>query len=91
MSGGYFLRIGDATTCGGKVLTGDSTFLWDGIATARAGDMVSCGNHAGTYKILGGVDGSFDEGVTLAGTLESYSSCPCRARIIPSILDCYSK
>ncbi|KGA39013.1 paar domain protein, partial [Pectobacterium odoriferum] len=26
MSVGYFLRVGDSTTCGGKILTGDPAF-----------------------------------------------------------------
>lgn len=52
MSVGYFLRVGDSTTCGGKILTGDSTFQWYGVSAAREGDMVNCGKHSGTYKIL---------------------------------------
>ncbi|MDN8541652.1 PAAR domain-containing protein [Erwinia sp. ACCC 02193] len=91
MSVGFFLRIGDSSTCGGEILTGDSSFLWDGVAAARAGDMVSCGKHVGTFRILAGVEDTFDEGVTLAGSLESFSSCPCCARFIPSVQDFYSK
>ncbi len=91
MSVGYFLIVGDSTTCGGKILTGAPRFLWGGKPTARAGDMVSCGQFTGTFKILAGVGDMFDEGVMLAGSLESFSSCPCRARFIPSIQDSYSK
>lgn len=91
MSVGYFLRVGDGTTCGGKILTGDPTFQWYGVSAAREGDMVKCGIFPGTYKILGGVATTFDGGQALAGTLDSFSSCPCRARFIPGIVDSYSK
>lgn len=88
---GFYLRIGDATTCGGKILTGDETLSWYGVAGAREGDAVSCGKHSGTYKILGGASDTWDEGRRLAGTLDSVSSCPCSARFIQSIHDCYIK
>ena len=41
MAIGYFLRVGDRTTCGGQILTGDNTMQWYGVAGAREGDMVS--------------------------------------------------
>lgn len=88
---GYFLRVGDSTTCGGKILTGDSTFQWYGVSAAREGDKVSCGKHSGTYNILGGASDTFDGGQLLAGSLDSFSSCPCNAKFIPTINDSYSK
>ncbi|MEB8217956.1 S-type pyocin domain-containing protein [Citrobacter braakii] len=88
---GFYLRVGDPTTCGGKILTGDETLSWYGVAGAREGDVVSCGQHPGTYRILGGTSDTCDEGRRLAGTLDSVSSCPCRARFIQSIPDCYIK
>lgn len=88
---GFYLRVGDATTCGGKILTGDETLSWYGVAGAREGDAVSCGKYPGTYKILGGTSSTWDVGRKLAGTLDSVSSCPCRARFIQSIHDCYIK
>lgn len=91
MSVSYFLRVGDSTTCGGKILSGDPTFQWYGVSAAREGDMVNCGNYPGTYKILGGVPEALDEGRLLAGSLDSFSSCPCHAKFIPSIPDGYSK
>jgi len=91
MSVGYFLRVGDSTTCGGKILTGEPTLQWYGISAAREGDMVSCGLHTGTYKILGGVIDTFDGSSVLAGSLDSFSSCPCHAKFIPVIPDSYSK
>ncbi|UBX50064.1 PAAR domain-containing protein [Providencia alcalifaciens] len=90
MAIGYFLRVGDKTTCGGQILTGDNTMQWYGVAGAREGDMVSCGKHSGRFYIIGGCQSVWDEGRKVAGTLESISSCPCRARFINSIQDCYS-
>lgn len=90
MAIGYFLRVGDRTTCGGQILTGDPTLSWYGVAGAREGDLVSCGKHSGAYFIIGGCSGAWDEGRKVAGTLESMSSCPCHARFINSIHDCYS-
>lgn len=86
---GFYLRVGDATTCGGKILTGDETLSWYGVAGAREGDAVSCGRHPGAYRILGGTPDTRDEGRRLAGTLDSVSSCPCCARFIQTIPDCY--
>ena len=88
---GFYLRVGDATTCGGKILTGDETVSWYGVAGAREGDIVSCGNYPGTYQILGGTSDFWNEGRRVAGTLDSISSCPCRARFIHSIPDCYER
>lgn len=90
MAIGYFLRVGDRTTCGGQILTGDNTMQWYGVAGAREGDMVSCGKHSGRFYIIGGCNSVWDEGRKVAGTLESMSSCPCHARFINSIHDCYS-
>ncbi|WP_337236686.1 PAAR domain-containing protein [Proteus faecis] len=90
MAIGYFLRVGDRTTCGGQILTGDHTMQWYGVAGAREGDIVSCGKHSGHFYIIGGCDSVWDEGRKLAGTLESLSSCPCHSRFINSIQDCYS-
>lgn len=91
MSVGYFLRVGDSTTCGGKILTGDPSFQWYGVSDARESDIVTCGSYPGTFKILGAVQEIFDEGLAWAGSLDSFSSCPCQARFIPTIQDGYSK
>lgn len=90
MAIGYFLRVGDSTTCGGQILTGDPTLSWYGIAGAREGDMVSCGKHSGHFYIIGGCNRIWDADRKVAGTLESFSSCPCHARFINSLQDCYS-
>ncbi|EFB72323.1 hypothetical protein PROVRUST_06392 [Providencia rustigianii DSM 4541] len=91
MAIGYFLRVGDKTTCGGQILTGDNTMQWYGVAGAREGDLVSCGKHSGKYYIIGGISSMWLEDRKHAGTLDSFSSCPCKSRIINSIQDCYSK
>jgi hypothetical protein len=43
MAKGHFIRLGDETTCGGKVLDADTRVMMFGIAHAREGDRVSCG------------------------------------------------
>ncbi|MCE1914839.1 PAAR domain-containing protein, partial [Enterobacter hormaechei] len=91
MAIGYFLLVGDKTTCGGQIITGDHTMTFNGRATAREGDKVTCGKHPGTYVIVGGVSDVFDMGRKLAGTLDSVSTCPCRARFINSEMDSYEK
>ncbi|UNH38589.1 hypothetical protein [Moellerella wisconsensis] len=63
---------------------------WYGVAGAREGDLVSCGKHSGAYHIIGGMSDMWLEDRKHAGTLESFSSCPCHSTFIPSIPDCYS-
>ncbi|MQL48360.1 killer protein of pyocin s3 [Photorhabdus khanii] len=91
MAKGYYLLVGDKTTCGGVIITGDQTMTFNGRATAREGDHVTCGKHSGTYMIAGGVPSMFSMGRRLAGTLDSVSTCPCRARLINSVMDSYEK
>ncbi|WP_391529018.1 S-type pyocin domain-containing protein [Photorhabdus akhurstii] len=91
MAIGYYLLVGDKTTCGGQIITGDHTMTFNGRATAREGDKVTCGKHPGTYTIVGGISDMFDMGQRLAGTLDSVSTCPCRARFINSVMDSYEK
>lgn len=47
---------------------------------------MTCGKHAGLYKIAGGIDNDTLHGRRMAGTLHSFSTCPCKARFIPSIM-----
>ncbi len=91
MAKGYYLLVGDKTTCGGVIITGDQTITFNGRATAREGDHVTCGKHSGTYIIAGGVPSMFSMGRRLAGTLDSVSTCPCRAQLINSVMDSYEK
>ena len=87
MADGHFIREGDKTTCGGKVLEADTRVMMFGIAHARAGDRVSCGKDNKTYVIVGGVSYIESHGRLVAGTLDSFSSCPCKARLIPSLFN----
>ncbi|PTT96302.1 hypothetical protein DBR45_44480 [Pseudomonas sp. HMWF031] len=84
MAKGYFIREHDKTTCGGKVLEADTNVMMFGIAHARVGDRVSCGKDNKTYVIEGGVSYIESNGRLVAGSLDSYSSCPCKAELIPS-------
>ncbi|MEL7937462.1 PAAR domain-containing protein [Pseudomonas delhiensis] len=86
MAIGYFIRCGDKTSCGGVVLEGDPTFLLHGQPMARQGDRVTCGKDGKTYPIIGGVQ-HFMSGTFAAGTLDSFSGCPCQAQLIPMALD----
>ncbi|WP_223457741.1 MULTISPECIES: PAAR domain-containing protein [unclassified Pseudomonas] len=84
MAKGHFIRKDDETTCGGKVLDGATNVMMFGIAHARVGDPVSCGKDNKTYVIEGGVSYIKSHGRLVAGSLDSYSSCPCKAGLIPS-------
>ena len=85
MSDGYFIGLGDKTTCGGKVLDGDARINMFGLLHACEGDRVSCGKDGKTYRIVGGISHMDSHGRLMAGTLDSHSNCPCKARLIPSI------
>lgn len=84
MPKGYLLRIGDKTTCGGRILSGSPHHSLGRIATARNGDSVSCGKDGKIYHIAGGIPHYWIHGVAAAGTLHSRSTCPCRAKFISS-------
>ncbi|MBI6633152.1 PAAR domain-containing protein [Pseudomonas paralactis] len=86
MSKGHYVVLGDQTTCGGRILEGDPTFKLHGLHRVLEGARVTCGNHAGDFRILGGISNMRRNGKRVAGTLDSVSSCPCRARLIPSVL-----
>ncbi|MFD2645098.1 PAAR domain-containing protein [Pseudomonas japonica] len=83
MAIGYVTRLGDKTSCGGQVLQGNPDFLIDGMPQARQGDSVSCGVTGKTYQIVGGIQDIFTEGGLAAGSLDSISSCPCQATLLP--------
>ena len=85
MSDGHFIGLGDKTTCGGKVLDGDPSINIYGLLHACEGDRVTCGKHPGIYKILGGISHMNSHGRLMAGTLDSFSNCPCKAQLIPSV------
>ncbi len=85
MSDGYFIGLGDKTTCGGNVLDGDPRVNLYGLLHACEGDRVTCGENGETYKILGGISHIESHGRLMAGTLDSFSGCPCQAKLIPSV------
>ncbi|BCD88417.1 hypothetical protein PSm6_48240 [Pseudomonas solani] len=87
MATGYFIRRGDKTSCGGVVIEADNLVNMFGIAHARMGDRVTCGKHPGIYTIMGGVSFIQSSGRLVAGSLDSISSCPCRATFIPTLYD----
>lgn len=81
---GHFIAKGDKTSCGGEVLEGDGSVSLFGLIHARMGDPVTCGKNGQTYLILGGISHRDSPGKLLAGTLDSFSNCPCRASLIAS-------
>lgn len=85
MAKGYILHMYDLTTCGGRVLEGAPNRRTNGTSVARMGDRVSCGKDGNTYRIVGGIGWIKTNGRLVAGSLDSFSSCPCNAKIIPQI------
>lgn len=92
MATGFFLYHMDKTSCGGRILAGasDDTYEIGGIERqqVRAGDPVTCGKYEGRFRVCGGMGDTYEVGGELkewAGSLDSYSSCPCCARFIPSV------
>lgn len=86
MARGNYLVRGDKTTCGGVIVTGCEDHTLFGKAVAREQDQVTCGQHPGIYYIAGGIPFDTVHGRRMAGTSYSFSTCPCRARFIPSML-----
>ena len=87
MNEGHFIGLHDKTTCGGTVLDGHDGIIMFGILHAREGDRVTCGKDGKTYRIVGGISYMISHGKAMAGTLDSYSDCPCKARLIPSVFE----
>ncbi|CAI3790140.1 hypothetical protein AHFPHNDE_03859 [Pseudomonas sp. MM227] len=81
---GYFIRLGDKTSCGGTVLGGERGVTLLGVPRSREGDRVSCGKSTGEFHIVGGVEQFKSNGRRVAGSLDSTSSCACNALLIPS-------
>lgn len=50
-------------------------------------DRVTCGRYPGMFIIVGGVPETDIHGRLMAGSLDSQSSCPCKARFIASMMD----
>ncbi|KDF44960.1 PAAR domain-containing protein [Enterobacter kobei] len=83
---GYFLFRGDKTVCGGKILEGCTDHQFFDKDMACEGHKVTCGKHPGHYRICGGLEDDI-HGERIAGTLHSYSSCPCKSKFVPSNWD----
>jgi len=81
---GYFLFRGDKTECGGRILEGCPDHQFFDKDMACEGHQVTCGKHPGRYRICGGLNNDDIHGKRIAGTLHSYSSCPCKSKFIPS-------
>ncbi|MCU6329697.1 DUF3289 family protein [Enterobacter quasiroggenkampii] len=89
---GVFLYHLDKTTCGGRIIAGapDETYEIGGIVRqqVRVGDPVTCGIHEGRFRVCGGMGDTYEVNGVLkewAGSLDSFSSCPCRARFVPTV------
>ncbi len=92
MAKGFFLYHLDKTSCGGRIVAGasDDTYTIGGIERqqVRVGDPVTCGKHEGRFRVCGGMGDTYDVNGVLrewAGSLDSFSSCPCRAHFIPAV------
>jgi uncharacterized Zn-binding protein involved in type VI secretion len=85
MATGYYIRLYDKTSCGGFVMEATSGMGFHGLDQSREGDAVKCGVDGKTYRISGGISHMTSDGIRLAGTLDSVSGCPCKARLEPSL------
>ena len=84
---GYFLFRGDKTVCGGRIIEGWSDHQFFGRDMSCEGHQVTCGKYPCRYRICGGLDTDYIHGKRIAGTLHSYSSCPCKSKFVPSNFD----
>ena len=89
MAIGHFLFRGDKTACGGRIIEGCTDHQFFDKDMACEGHKVTCGKHAGRFRIAGGLENQDIHGKRVAGTLHSRSSCHCKSRFIPSIFDTY--
>lgn len=83
---GYYLFRGDKTRCGGVITEGWSDHQHFDRDMSCEGHKVTCGKHPGIYRICGGLDDDI-HGKRIAGTLHSYSSCPCKSKFLNSNWD----
>lgn len=84
---GNYLFRGDKTVCGGRILEGFPDHQFFDKDMACEGHKVTCGKHLGYYRICGGLNNDDIHGKRIAGTLHSYSSCPCKSKFVPSNFD----
>lgn len=89
MGKGYFLYHGDETTCGRRIPNGAADDTYMGKRKVREMDPVSCGKDEGTFHVCGGMGDRYSvNGVNRqwTGSIESFSSCLCQARFVPTML-----
>jgi uncharacterized Zn-binding protein involved in type VI secretion len=79
-----FIRLGDATDHGGKVISASSTMSFDGRFVARKGDQVTCPKHdIRPNLIIEGDESTSDDGVPIAR--HGYRAM-CGCRLISSLI-----
>jgi uncharacterized Zn-binding protein involved in type VI secretion len=76
------IRLGDATTHGGKVTHVASQTTVDGIPIARIGDKVVCPKCKGVFPIVEGQSTYLDDGIPVA--LNGHKTA-CGAVLISSV------
>jgi uncharacterized Zn-binding protein involved in type VI secretion len=79
-----FIRLGDSTDHGGKVISASSTMVFDGRPLARKGDEVSCPKHPDVRpnRIIEGDESTTDDGVPIA---RQGHRAMCGCRLISSL------
>jgi len=85
-----FIRLGDPTTSGGKVMTasGGPFFTIDGTPASLEGDLAECPVHGGVFKIVGGYDGWIDNGKRAA--VEDLSRLECGCGLISTVRNSFA-
>lgn len=79
-----FIRFGDDTDHGGRVISASSAMRFGGKFVARKGDEVSCPQHAITpNRIIEGDESTTDDGVPIA---RQGHRAMCGCRLISSLL-----
>lgn len=80
-----YATIGTPTTGGGIVLTGNSTFLVNGVPIACVGDQATCNIHRGISKIVTGDQRMLINGKPAARANDRLS-CGCRLLMNQSLV-----
>ena len=79
-----FIRFGDDTDCGGKVISASAAMRIGGRFVARKGDEVSCPQHTITpNRMIEGDESTFDDGMPIA---RHGHRAMCGCRLISSLL-----
>jgi uncharacterized Zn-binding protein involved in type VI secretion len=81
-----FVRLGDKTTHGGTVISGDPTFDIHGKAVARVGDLTVCPRCKGTFAINSGLKGMVSMEQSPACHMDATA---CGAKLLSSLADAF--